>query len=302
MTRLKTSDIEHIESNLIAHDAYLVERTGHTLAEIAAAACGSSPSNFDSFIKAFLSLRIAVVPVTAGLGVIITFAESVCAILRHMGFPAEVTKNTDAAGMAEAFEKGFDAVMMSDDDRFVALNLHNRKVVDNSETTGRAFAMALHLMVKKHNGKGLKEKETLIMGCGPVGSSAAATLCNAGARVALYDINPAASKQLQEQLIQRPPSSFFTPSIKPDGGVTSAPIITVEDDFEHNAPTYHYILEATPKADTLTESDITPASYVATPGVPLGVSAPALKIITDRHLIHDTLELGVAVMAASLFI
>ncbi len=301
MTRLKTSDIDHIESNLDAHDAYLMERTGHTLAEIAVAACGISPSNLDPFIEKFPSFRIAVVPITAGLGLITTFSESVCAILKHMGFQAEVTKTTDTAGVTEAFEKKFDAVMMSDDDRFVALNLHNRKVADNSESTGRAFAMALHLMARKENGKGLQGRDVLVMGCGPVGKSAAATLLHVGARVALYDINPAAARQLQDALIQRPPSPFFIPPTTSDG-VTSAPIITIEDDFGHNAPAYHYILEATPRADTLTESNITPETCVATPGVPLGVSISALEIMTEQHLIHDTLELGTAVMAASIFI
>ena len=61
-------------------------------------------------------------------------------------------------------------------------------------------------------------------------------------------------------------------------------------------------LKATPRADTLTESNITPETCVATPGVPLGVSISALEIMTEQHLIHDTLELGTAVMAASIFI
>lgn len=294
MTRLKTSDIDHIESNLHAHDAYLMERAGHTLTGIAALACGISPSNLDAFVKKFQLFRIAVVPITAGLGVITTFSESVCAILRHMGFMADVTEKKDTAGMAEAFERGFDAVMMSDDDRFVAINLRNRKVVDNSEATGRAFSTALHFMAKVQNGRGLIGEDVLVMGCGPVGGSAAETLLNVGARVSLYDINPDATQSLQLQISHR----FEKKKVQS----TSNLFITQITSLDSAIRTHRYMIEATPNANTISDTELRSDAYIAAPGVPLGLSEKGREIISEEHLIHDPLELGVAVMAASLII
>jgi 3-methylornithyl-N6-L-lysine dehydrogenase len=104
--------------------------------------------------------------VTAGQGVITDFSETVCAVLKFLGFKAWVTDQPDTRGLASAFEKKADAVMMADDYKFVGINLHTREVVNNSEATSRVFVAALDLMAG-----GIKDHTVLVMGCGPVGEA-----------------------------------------------------------------------------------------------------------------------------------
>ncbi len=319
MTRLKTIDIEDIGKSLKTYDRDLKCRTNFNLAEIAAMACGRMDYNHkydykhgnkydhqydykydhkhdhEHIYKTIRSFRICVVPVNSGLGIITNFSETVCAILNHMGFPASITAAADTSGVAEAFERNADAVMMADDHRFVGLNLHNRKVADNSEATGRAFATALGLMAKRHGGTGLGGKDALIMGCGPVGASAAATLRNAGARVALYDIRREAAEQLQRTLNDR-----VKQSLSSDSPVSAYSPVNVEKNIEDALLRHRHIVEATPVGDTISEAFVFPDTMLAAPGVPLGLTQKARLTISDNHLIHDKLELGVAVMAVSL--
>ena len=92
-------------------------------------------------------------------------------ILTHIGFNAFLTQNTDASGVAEAFENSADILMMADDRRFVALAPKSCHVIDNAVATGKGFAAELDLMAG-----GLRGNKVLIIGCGPVGQSAAEAL------------------------------------------------------------------------------------------------------------------------------
>ncbi len=103
-------------------------------------------------------MLINVVPVTAGLVIISNFSTTVCVILQFLGFKAEITRETDAAGVALAFENGADAIMMADDLRFTGLNLKTQSVIDNSLATGRVFSAALDLMAG-----GLRAQEALVI-------------------------------------------------------------------------------------------------------------------------------------------
>ena len=170
--------------------------------------------------------------------------------------------------------------MMSDDHRFVGLNLNNRRVADNSEATGRAFAAALDLMVK-----GLQGRDVLVLGCGPVGLSAARALLFFGARVTLYDRNASAAEGVKACL-----------SSRAGGGD-----VVLEKDPAKALAMHRLILEATPEAGTIPDGSIFPDTFVAAPGVPLGVSASGREILRGR-LVHDKLELGVAAMAVSLLL
>jgi pyrrolysine biosynthesis protein PylD len=272
LTRLKTDDICDISSRLETYDLELVAKTGRTLLGIACHAGGVSEEIMTPLIKPF---SIHVVPVTAGQGVISNFSETVAAILESIGFSVQVSDKSDVSGVAQAFEKGADAVMMSDDHRFVGINVKNRCVVDNSEATGRVFAAALDLMAR-----GLKERDVLVMGCGPVGQAAARTLLSFNARVTLYDCHIATTRLLMDKLAKY-------------GAVR------VDSDIKSALLNHEYILEATPSANTIPDEYLGNRTVVATPGVPLGVSKIGCQILNNR-LVHDKLELGVAAMAVSL--
>ncbi|MCD4720593.1 MAG: 3-methylornithyl-N6-L-lysine dehydrogenase PylD [Desulfobacula sp.] len=281
MTRLKTSDISNISSRLQTYNRELLIKTGRTLLGIACHAYGKDEIRIKHRIKSF---SIHVVPVTAGQGIITDFSETVTAILQFLGFNALVSDKPDTSGVALAFENKADAIMMADDHRFVGINLKTRSVADNSEATGRVFAAALDLMAKE-----IKDREVLVLGCGPVGESAARTLLSSGAQVALCDIYLPAARLLKERLCLYP------------GGNK----IVIEEDVNIALSSYRYIIEATPSADTIPDeliSDHTqPLLLVAAPGVPLGISNNGCKILKDR-LIYDKLELGVAAMAIFLLL
>src|SRR5690606_23570420 len=111
--RLTSQDVIPIARNLELHERQLRDQTGLSMWQLACLAI-SLP---DPEALPRSSLNTAVVPVTAGLGVIEGFAGAVAAIVRHLGFPVFVTAGGDVAGFAEALEKGAALLLMADDDR-----------------------------------------------------------------------------------------------------------------------------------------------------------------------------------------
>ncbi len=279
MTRLTQADIRHISSRLEQTSRDLKRKTGHTLLEIACRAWDVEVIHVRERIKSF---DIDVVPITSGLGIISDFSETVAAILGFMGFNARVADFSDVAGIARAFERSVHAVMMADDNKFVGINLNNRRIADNSEATGRVFAAALDLTAG-----GIKDRDVLVMGCGPVGEAGARWLLSRGARVALCDIHPSAARALRERLGTGQSTHLTSGRITLE---TAGPGVLLN---------YGYVLEATPSADSIPDKYIRDDLVVAAPGVPLGISETGCRLIKDR-LIHDTLELGVAAMAICL--
>ncbi len=275
MTRLQPDDIRHIPSCLADYSRDLEKKTGRSLLGIACHAWGMAEDRFKE--RRHLK-RICVVPVTAGLGMISRFSDTVAAILTFLGCRAIVAHQADVAGLAEAVEAGFDAVMMADDDRFVAIDLLTRQVTDNSDATGRGFAAALDVMAGR-----IRDREVLVMGCGPVGGAGAGLLACLGARVALLDRDRHAAERVKNAVSQQCPTSG----------------ITIEQDLDTALSRHRFILEATPAPDTIPRARVSPDMRVAAPGVPLGVS-PGAAAVLGPHLVHDTLEIGVAAMAASL--
>ncbi len=275
MTRLTTKDITPIEHALAACDRQLIETTGKSLLGIA---CHCLERNENLVHEQARRFTIQVVPVTSGLGEISRFSETVCAILSHLGFAASIAENSDVSGLAGAYESGTDAVMMADDDRFVGINLGSKIVSDNTILTGQVYASALELMAGT-----LAHKAVLVMGCGPVGESAAEKLLSLGADLILYDIKPDISNALQNRL--------QTPWGNRD--------IRVSTDVTTALTEVNLVLEATPVAHTIPDHLIGEQMRVAAPGVPLGISDSWLDRI-KAHLVHDKLELGVAAMAVNL--
>jgi pyrrolysine biosynthesis protein PylD len=267
MTRLREEDIHSIAGSLKDYDASLVRKTGHTLKQIAMRAASISEEEMGS---ALVSCTIAVFPITWGQGVLKGFAETVGNILSHLGANVLQTTQTDLGGLAEAVEKRATLLFCADDDRFVALNLPLKKVVDNAEATAKGYVEALELMAGGLDGR----KVLVIGGAGHLGWKAVTLLEEKGAKVSAFDIN-------QGKL----------------GSFAKSHPIVVERNIEESLRQYSILFDASPAADIIRAEHIRPETLVAAPGIPLGLTKEAYDLVKDR-LIHDPLQIGIATMLA----
>jgi len=270
MTRLQSTDIAEISARLNEYDEELLAKTGRTLRGLACYAVGLSEEDITAGMA---NIRIGVVPIGWGMGVIGGFSETTHDILKHLGFQSFVTGESNVSGLAEALEQCADIIFLSDDDHFVALNVECRRVVENAEATGKGFAAGLNLM-----SGGLQGQETLVIGCGPVGTSAAMTLADYGALISVYDIEPSRSHQLASDL----------------GRLLNLKI-EIEMDLIQALSKHSILVEATNSADTIQAKDLAATTYIAAPGMPLGLNPAAKKKVFAR-LLHDPLQTGVATM------
>jgi pyrrolysine biosynthesis protein PylD len=271
MTRLQSVDIAEISAQLNSYDEELLAKTGRTLRGIA---CYAAGLNEEEIVDRLTRVHVAVVPIRWGKGMIDRFSETTRDILKHMGFQTFVTELSDVSGLAEAYHKKADVIFCADDDQFIALNTQTRQVVYNADATGKGFAAGLALMVG-----GLKGQPVLVLGCGPVGRSATATLLNDGARVSVYDIVRSRAKALAIELDR-----------------THCGNIAIEADCQRAVSSHRLVVDATNAAEIIQAQDISPETYVAAPGMPLGLSRDALRKVSSR-LLHDSLQIGVATMA-----
>lgn len=270
MTRLRTEDIEHIPQALKAYDRQLLSKTGHTLKGIACHALGLCDDELEEIVA---SCKACVIPLTCGQGVIDRFCRTVSKIISHLGFHSFVAQHSDAAGIAEAFEKKSDIILLADDHRFVAINVHTKYVSDNIEMTAKGFVAGLDLMAS-----GLKDKNALVIGCGELGRHTAKTLAAMGVLVSVCDINPQLASTLQKEIVDE-----------------LGTVIQIDNDWRSTPGKYPHIIDATPSTELIDASMIMHDTYVAVPGVPCGLSSEARKIISNRYL-HDPLQIGVAGM------
>ncbi|MHC6179683.1 3-methylornithyl-N6-L-lysine dehydrogenase PylD [Clostridium sp. JNZ X4-2] len=265
VTLLKSKDIFGISENLARYDKILCEKTGKSLAGIAMYAV--SRENRDSE-PCFKDSLVGVVPVTCGSGIINGFSETVSCIVESIGFKCFITKNKDVSGLEEAYEKKAKVIFIADDDKFIAINTCNNKVAENSFNTGRGYAAALDLM-----SGGLKDKNVLLIGAGPVGFGAAFFMINRGARILVYDI----LKQKAESLKK------------------SFPEVEIITDPNRALKNNNLIFDATYAKDIIKKEHVDGNTLISAPGIPLGLREECFPIIKDR-LIHDVLEIGVATM------
>lgn len=265
MTRLREEDILNIAKNIKEYDKHLLNIVGRTLSGIAAHAVGRTEKEIYDLHHA---VPVAVIPVTCGKGIINGFSGSVQKIIEHMGFTAFVTGHKDVGGLAEAVKKGAKLIFLADDDHFVAINISTGRVVDNGEATGKGYAAALDLM-----SGGLRDKEVLLVGAGPVGTGAAAFMSGQGARVFIYDVELEQAENLKKKV----------------------PGVEIVRDFYEALPEYKLLFDATPAAEIIGKEYLREDTMISAPGIPLGLSRECLPLMADR-LIHDTLEIGVATM------
>jgi pyrrolysine biosynthesis protein PylD len=267
MTRLTGEDIRDIGTTLKQYDENLIRKTGRPLKQIAVQAADISEKAFEDALVLNVA---AVVTITCGQGMIESFAESVRAILHHLGARTVRPEGTDIAGIAEAIEQGATVVFCSDDDRFVAINLPLLRVVDNTEATARGYVTALELMAG-----GLSGCQVLVIGgAGQLGWKAINLLETKGAKVAAFDVNQSRLKEL-----------------------TKGRRIGVERDLQEALRRHSIFFDASPASNIIRPEHIQPETLIAAPGIPLGCTLEAYDLVKDR-LIHDPLQIGVATMLA----
>lgn len=266
MTRLKPADVVQIPRTLGEYERDLRRKTGCTLLQIAREAANTNRSVSRLFAKS----RAAVIPITAGRGMIDGFSDAVAAILDHIGLPAIITQRADVVGFAEAYEAGADVLFAADDDKFVAINTHTMRVVDNATSTANAYVTALGRMAN-----GLTGKTVLVVGVGNVGTAAISSLIRRRAKPLAVDIDGSRLKHLKSLFGEQ--VSVFTSSVE---ALRQTNLII------NTAPVRNMI-----HADMIQEDTL-----IATPAIPLCLTEAALRKI-GGNVLHDPLQLGVATMA-----
>ncbi len=262
MTRLTKELIEDICGGLDEYDLILEKNTGHDLKGIACHAAGldAVPADGDK-------IKIRVVPVTSGLGIIPGFAESVDSIIRHLGFDSGITEGANVDGISKAVDDDACIIFMADDNRFIALNMNNKTYAENNYCTALGYVAALEKMAGDLDGK-----DVLVLGYGPVGQLASDLLTNRNAKVSVYDkIN------VEQRINER--SSRHINLLKD--------LLRIKD--------YKYIIDATNEGSWIDLSLVNDSVCIAAPGVPFSFDGDACEYQSIR-IVHDKLPIGVATM------
>jgi pyrrolysine biosynthesis protein PylD len=271
MTRLKAEDIKNIAKRLDKYDMELFKKTGCTLLGVACHTFGIPEKVLQSIAA---SVEVGIIPFQSGQGIIEGFSQTLETIVKHLGFKAFITKNSDVAGIAEAVEKNAEVIMMADDQRFIALNIKSNRMSDNAKATAKGYVAGLDLMAG-----GLEGQKVLVIGCGAVGQSAVLAVLQRDAEVSVFDINPSYSYKLAREIYK-----------------ATRKKINVETDLNMALQRYHLLVEAANAPGIIKANYIRPDTHVAAPGIPLGLTSKAVEKISHR-LLHDPLQLGAAVMA-----
>ncbi|MDW5563867.1 MAG: 3-methylornithyl-N6-L-lysine dehydrogenase PylD [Methanomassiliicoccus sp.] len=261
MTRLTTNDIHDLFRSLSERDADLRRKTGLTLKGLALSAVGHAQDGLD-----LGQFRVAAVPVDSGQGIIPEFSRSVCSIVRHMGMDGFVTAKGDVAGIAEAMAGGADIVFLADDDEFIALNLRAGRFADNTRSTALGYCAALEAALG-----GLTGRDVLVIGAGRVGSYAIPHLQARGAKVSLLE-------QDRDRAVEA--SRRFG--------------VALVLDARHGISQAKAILNASPAP--VPGGWICEDAVISSPGVPYAFDEEGER--RAMAIIHDPLQIGVAVMAA----
>ncbi len=268
MTRLLPTDINDIPTGIEKYDLELKRKTGSSLKDIAIIASGLEKANLEEAV-----LRVAVIPVSVGLGPISGFSAAVNAIASHIGFDSYVTGLPDVGGLDEAFRNEADIVMMADDYLFAAFNLQDRQVVSNDEATARGYVTALSCMAGS-----LCKKFVLLTGAGRLGILAADLLADRQTKLIIYDPDRSREKELAEKIIEKYGATVFTGMELPEA-----------------LNRCEAVFDASPGCAFIKGDYIKSGTLVAAPGMPLGLDAEAYAKVAER-IIHDPLQIGVATM------
>ena len=262
MTRLLAEWIEDISHTIKDKERKLKGLTGLDYTMLAAKASGFSESDIS---RAARSIKVGVVPVSSGQGIIEPFSGSVASVTATMGFQSFVTEKSDVSGIFEAYSKEADIIYMSDDSKYVAKHLHKRKIVENNYATAAGYIAA----IEGANGS-LAAKEVLLLGFGTLGREFLKVLKKRGSVVTGYDMNASKRKQMERE------------------GVT---LLTGVKEMKR----FNYIIDATNLGGWIHEDMLHKEAFIAAPGIPLSLDSLAKEKYQDR-LLHDYLEIGTAAM------
>ncbi len=256
MTRLKQDWIKDIEDNIVTCQDYLIEKTGKNFKTILE---GHQWPNYP--------VKVAIIRITQGQGIIGSFAESVGAIVKVMGFDVYITKETDVAGIYEASWENADVIFMADDSRFIAWNLKTGVMGDNNIATALGYVNVLEGALGC-----LEKKKILLLGYGIVGEEIQKALEAKRAYVTVYDKDMAKQKKLSKQGIK---------------------IIKTKEEMKD----FEFVIDATNTGNWIKPEMLHDQVWYVSPGVPLSLTSDAYARFNDR-IIHDYLQIGVATMLA----
>ncbi len=279
MTRLHSSQVLEIPGKIEEYEKDLIEKIGMSLAEVGwrAKICDWTGRVAGENVRAgagdldLACKNIAVVPVTAGQGQISGFCQAVKAIIQQLGFNSVlVTENNDVSGISEAMNRKAEIIFMADDDDFIAFNTNTGRIINNDKATARAYAVGLAGMAENY-----QQKDVLVLGGGKIGCEIIKFLLNYNANPVCYD-----------------PQKSKTSHITKKFGIQCYS----SRDIKQLVKDFHLIFDATPAADIITAEMVDENTYLAAPGIPAGFTRRAAQKLESR-LLHDPLQLGVAVMA-----
>ena len=260
MALLTPEDLANMTDALVESDRMIMELTNYSLDGLCRKIYKTAQRNE----------KIAIIPVTAGNGIIGSFSESLLFTVQHFGMNGFITKETDVAGYYEAVKNGADIILMADDFTYMAHNLRNGKIAHNQICTGRIYAEILC-----HAGDYSDDKDVLVIGLGKVGTPALEALLNEKQNIYVYDVD---SNRVDEIASQYPVLKYK----------------------EADGKTFSKIFEATPAADTIFESALRQDCLVSTPGIPLGISKELIEKYNIR-VVQEPLGIGTLSMLYAVF-
>ncbi|MBR6473138.1 MAG: 3-methylornithyl-N6-L-lysine dehydrogenase PylD [Firmicutes bacterium] len=268
MTRLKTEWIDYMLEGMNSYNENLKSRTGFDLKSLVMDTFGISEQRYDSYAS---KLLVAAVPVTQGEGIIGSFSESVCAIVRSMGFRTFVPDETDVDGLYSAILVDADIIYMADDTRYLAFSRDNGSFGENNYSTALGFIMVLRAMMKRADLDISKEK-ILVLGNGLVGEEAVQILLGHDVDFDMYDKDPKAVEAFNRL-------------------ETGKYVLSSPDEIKN----YKYILDFTNEGEWLKDEMLGENVIYASPGVPLSLDDKASERL-QKTSVYDNLEIGTAMM------
>ncbi|NPE31757.1 3-methylornithyl-N6-L-lysine dehydrogenase PylD [Methanococcoides sp. SA1] len=259
MALLTPEDLEDLLNKLRQSNETIKASTGKGITEICEEVYGTRPA----------SQKVAIVPITAGNGIIGTFSSSLLAITEYFGLEGYITDHPDITGYHQAVSDGADILLMADDHMFIAHNLKNGKIAANHICTGVIYSEIASRFIHAVS------KDVLVIGLGRVGYAGAEHLVKKGFNVYAYDSNTEFMEKAIEEL-----------------GVNA---------YNSADPKkFSMVFEATPNANTISEGMISERCLVSTPGIPCALP-PELAENGDIDLVMEPLVIGAAAMLYSVF-
>ena len=268
MTRLKTEWIDYMLEGMNSYNESIRTKTGFDLKGLVMDTFGISQERYERLAS---KLLVASVPVTQGEGIIGSFSESVCAIVKSMGFRTYVSEETDVDGIYSAILTDADVIFMADDTRYLAFSRDNGSFGENNYATALGFIMVMRAMMRKA-GLDISKEKILVIGNGLVGEEAVQILLNHNVDFDMYDKDP---KALEAFRVLE----------------TGKYVLNSADEIKN----YKYILDFTNEGDWLKDEMLSDGVIYASPGVPLSLTEKAQERLQNTA-VYDNLEIGTAMM------